>query len=626
METETIFKDALWSPSEEELINSNIAIALSELQLKTYSELYYFSTHDREAFWNYTIEKLGIVFKKRYKTLLDYTHSVKNPVWLPAAEMNIVDSCFQAEPTAIAMIANTKHGYTETWTYATLKAKVEKYAGLFIHQGFKPQDVIGFCLPMHPEAIALYLGIIKAGCTVCAVAESFAPEEIAVRLDIAKTKIMITQDFIYRNQKTLPLYEKIKQATSLPIWLYSPSSSDTLKLRPQDFNLNNLMSHLEPSSTFPHLKPNDFIHILFSSGTTGEPKAIPWAHTTPIKSASDAFYHHNLKSGDIFAWPTSLGWMMGPFLVFATLINKATLALYDGSPLDRHFAEFIQDAKVTHLGLVPSIVKQWRTNNTLDSLDWGAIKLFSSTGECSNPDDMAWLSKVAQNKPIIEYCGGTEIGGGYITGTVVQPFIPSTFTTPALGSEFVLLDAQGQLTSKGEVALIPPTLGLSNTLLNRSHNEVYYDGMPTLSPLQLKHADLNRDFPIVLRRHGDEIEKLANGYYRALGRIDDTMNLGGIKVSSAEIEQVLNQCTGVIETAAIAISPKQGGPSLLVIYYVSDLSEERNKEEVLTAMQQLLKEKLNPLFKIHDIVSIIQLPRTASNKIMRRILREQYIA
>jgi acetyl-CoA synthetase len=120
------------------------------------------------------------------------------------------------------------------------------------------------------------------------------------------------------------------------------------------------------------------------------------------------------------------------------------------------------------------------------------------------------------------------------------------------------------------------------------------------------------------------MERLPNGYYRACGRVDDTMNLGGIKVSSAEIEQVLNEEEGVCETAAIGVSSPNGGPSQLVIYAVVTPNVQDNKATLMTTLQAAINQRLNPLFKIHDIVIVDALPRTASNKVMRRVLRDRY--
>ena len=128
-----------------------------------------------------------------------------------------------------------------------------------------------------------------------------------------------------------------------------------------------------------------------------------------------------------------------------------------------------------------------------------------------------------------------------------------------------------------------------------------------------------------LRRHGDQVERLGGGYYRIHGRVDDTMNLAGIKISSGEIEQTLNSVSGIRETAAIAVSPPEGGPNQLVIYAVLLPETNVEKEVLKTSFQTAIREHLNPLFKIHDVVIVDSLPRTASNKVMRRVLRERYL-
>lgn len=248
----------------------------------------------------------------------------------------------------------------------------------------------------------------------------------------------------------------------------------------------------------------------------------------------------------------------------------------------------------------------------MEGLDWSGLKCFSSTGECSNAQDYLYLMALAGYRPVIEYCGGTEIGGAYLTGTLLTNASPATFTTPTLGLDLEILDDNGKPANPGEVYLSPPSIGLSTTLLNRDHAEVYENDVPQ-----------GTRYP-VLRRHGDQIEALPGGYFRALGRADDTMNLGGIKVSSAEIERVLNRVEGVLETAAIALNPPGGGPSLLVVVAVLKLGVNADEASLLSAMQKRIKTDLNPLFKIHDLRLTAKLPRTASNKVMRRVLRQEF--
>jgi acetyl-CoA synthetase len=360
--------------------------------------------------------------------------------------------------------------------------------------------------------------------------------------------------------------------------------------------------------------PDETTNLLFSSGTTGDPKAVPWSHTTPLKCAMDGHYHHDIRPGEVVAWPTNLGWMMGPWLIYASLINRATIGLYYGAPNTPEFCRFVRDARVRMLGVVPSLVKAWRAHRMTDGVDWSGLRAFSSTGEASNADDYLWLMARAGYRPVVEYCGGTEIGGGYMTQSLTQPASPATFSTPALGLDVAILDEKSRPADEGELFVIPPSVGLSRSLLNRDHHEVYHADTPRGPKGEL------------LRRHGDAFAALPGGYYRAQGRADDTMNLGGIKVSSAEIERVVLGIDGVSDAAAIAVDPPGGGPSLLVLYVVPRPGVSVSPEAGKQAAQVAIAARLNPLFRVHEVRVADSLPRTASNKVMRRVLRDQYRA
>ena len=641
-----------WFPTDEDITKANITRLMAELHIKTYPEFHAWSIANRDTFWQMMIDKLGIKVRDIHaESQKDATGIATN-----LHKLNIVESCFNAPNDAIAIVTQRENDENlVTLTYCELESLTNRVANGLAEIGMKQGDAIAVDMPMNAESVAIYLGIVKAGCVVVGIADSFAPDEIATRLRIGNAKAIFTQDYINRAGKRLPLYEKVIAANAPKAIVFSAACKLNLAMekraacklnlamekraacklnlavgkpcesgdavaqtqRKGDMTWQDFLSDIETFTAIP-CHPDAPTNILFSSGTTGEPKAIPWTHTTPIKAAADAYLHHDIHPGDVLAWYTNLGWMMGPWLIYASLINKATIALYDGVPTGRDFGGFVQNAKVSMLGVVPTLVRAWKNTDCMHGLDWHAIRAFSSTGECSNPEEMLFLMSLAGYKPIIEYCGGTEIGGGYITGTRVQPAAPSMFTTPALGVNFLLFNENGEPTDNGEVFIVPPSLGLSTSLLNADHNEVYFAGAPRPN----------------LRRHGDAIERLGNGFetepwlagtkYRVHGRVDDTMNLSGIKVSSAEIEEVFNIVDGIQETAAVAVSPKDGGPSQLVIYAVLAASgSELAKQEVHAALQTELSEHLNPLFRIHDVVIVDALPRTASNKVMRRLLRNQ---
>ncbi len=593
-----------WVPDPATVENSNLRWLMDRLGISDYVGLHRWSVENREQFWETCLERLGIAFEVPPAAILEGT--AQDPRWLSGARLNIVASALDGPPDGPAVVCGGE-GRLRRVGYDALRRDVARCANGLRAAGIGLGDAVAIVMPMTYEAVVAYLAIVAIGGAVVSIADSFAPEEIATRLSIAQAKWAVTQHATRRAGKVLPMYEKVV-AAGVARAIVVPGATGP-ELRSEDIWWDDLLSDDEKLPL--HIAPADATtNVLFSSGTTGEPKAIPWTQTTPLKCGMDGHFHHDIHPDDVVAWPTNLGWMMGPWLIYAALLNNASLALYDDVPTGAGFVQFVAAAGVTVLGVVPSLVAAWRAGGFLEKHDWSGIRLFSSTGEASNPDDMAYLMAAAGGRPVIEYCGGTEIGGGYVTGTVLHPAIPGTFSTPALGLDLILVDDAGDPTDEGEVLLVPPSIGLSTRLLNRDHHEVYYKGLPQLgSPL---------------RRHGDHMERLPNGYWRALGRVDDTMNLGGIKVSSAEIERVVGAVSGVAETAAVAVPPPGGGPERLVVYVVLSPGATADSSHLTAEMQQALRTHLNPLFKIHDVVLIDALPRTASAKVMRRSLRAAY--
>ncbi|KAJ8630448.1 hypothetical protein MRB53_023771 [Persea americana] len=636
-----------WIPDREIALSTNIGQVLEKHgkrilglryrdPISSFAEFQEFSVMNPEVYWRMIFDEMNISFSVPPSCILREHTTEEGRVlypggqWLPGAVMNSARSCLDLNGKKSlddVMIKWRNEGDDDLpvncLTLKELRAEVCLVANALETLGLKKGSAIAIDMPMNVTAVIIYLAIVLAGYVVVSIADSFAPREISLRLKISNAKAIFTQDFILRGGKSLPLYRRVVDAHA-PLAIVAPAtgSNSTVELRDCDITWHSFMERVK------HLKAIDYTavdqsieaptNILFSSGTTGEPKAIPWTHSTPLKAAADAWSHMDIHKGDVVCWPTNLGWMMGPWLVYATLLNGASIAIYDGSPLGPGFAKFVQDAKVTMLGVVPSIVRAWKNTNCTAGLDWSTIRCFSSTGEASSVDEYLWLMGRANYKPVIEYCGGTEIGGGFVTGSLLQFQSLAAFSTPAMGCTLFILDGDGNpfpqtTVGTGELALHPSMFGASTTLLNANHYDVYFKGMPIWNGK-------------VLRRHGDEFERTAGGYFRAHGRADDTMNLGGIKVSSIEIERICNVVDDIVlETAAIGVPPLGGGPEQLVIAVVlKDRNFGANLDLLKTAFNSSLQKKLNPLFRVHQVVIVPSLPRTASNKVMRRILRQQF--
>jgi len=288
----------VWIPDRERLVESNLAVLMRELDIDDYSELHRWSVEHRSDFWQRAIERLGIDFTRRPDRILDLSDGPTQPRWLPEAELNIVSSCFQPPDCTIAVAIGREGSDTvETITYGELEALVNRVANGLVALRFSPGDAIALYMPMNLECVAAYLGIIRAGCIVVSIADSFAPSEIARRLEIADTAGIITVDQFARGGRTIPLYEKVREAGAARAIVITEDGGGTINLRPADLMWRDFLSNdavFNAAGSDPYAVTN----ILFSSGTTGDPKAIPWTHLTPIKAAMDGHFHQRGRLAD----------------------------------------------------------------------------------------------------------------------------------------------------------------------------------------------------------------------------------------------------------------------------------------------------------------------------------------
>lgn len=636
-----------WSPDPEAAMLTNVGQLLERRgkeflgstykdPISSFSHFQEFSVSNPEVYWKTILDEISVSFSVPPQCILSENtsreSSLANPggQWLPGAYVNPAKTCLtlNCKRTLDDVVIRWRDEGNDdmpvsSLTLEELRSEVWLVAYAIIALGLDRGSAIAIDMPMNVESVIIYLAIVLAGHVVVSIADSFAPLEISTRLKISEAKAIFTQDLIIRGDKSIPLYSRVVNAQApMAIVIPTKGCSFSMNLRDGDISWHDFLekaTDLRGDEFAAVEQPVEaFTNILFSSGTTGEPKAIPWTHVTPFKAAADAWCHMDIRKGDIVAWPTNLGWMMGPWLVYASLLNGASIALYNGSPLVSGFAKFVQDARVTMLGVIPSIVRIWKSANSTLGYDWSAIRCFASTGEASSVDEYLWLMGRAQYKPIIEYCGGTEIGGGFVSGSLLQPQSLAAFSTPAMGCSLFVLGDDGHpipqnVPGMGELALGPLMFGASSTLLNADHYNVYFKGMPLWNGK-------------ILRRHGDVFERTSRGYYHAHGRADDTMNLGGIKVSSVEIERICNAVdSNVLETAAVGVPPPQGGPEQLVIAVVFKDSDDStvDLDKLRISFNSAVQKKLNPLFRISHVVPCSSLPRTATNKVMRRVLRQQ---
>ena len=628
----------IWNAEEDQKKNTNLARYMQEKKFKDFDACYQYSIQQGRSFWADVVRRLGVPFRNGFVPTPENIVDISDPTfpkWLVGAKLNIADLCFVSKPDAIAIVYQ-REGTSEIrkLTFSELNAMSNKVASALVARGFAPQDRIAIDMPFNIEAVAIYLGILKAGATVVSLADSFKAPDIDVRLEAAKpVKAIFTQDVTGSAIKPFPLYPSVIEAKLCPPAIVVSSDPEYGLLRPQDTHWRNFISLGSEQFDSVAMDAECYINVIFSSSTSspkekdGEkpkpPKAIPWKPHTAIKSAMDAHFHHDIQPNDVLCWPTNLGWMMGSFAIFGAFANRATMAIFDGNVVSHEFAKFVEKAKVTMLGLVPTLSEGWEKIDATKDCDWSSIRCFSSTGSPSNPTNYFYLmSRVKGYAPCFEYMGGTEIGGGYLQCTFLHPAAPSCFNTPTLGTDMVAWNGDLSLAQKGEVFITMrsgpdecPPMGLSTELLNFNHFEKYFT-----QGLKTKEGYL-------LREHGDLVIQHPNGFITSNGRADDGINLNGIKTSSLDLENYIKSAAiaGIREVAAVAVRPPEGGEDWLVIYITKDAEVNTGAEAFKGPIREAIKHHNPQLARVHDVVIIDKMPLTASGKLRRRFLQDSYL-
>lgn len=315
-----------WIPTMETMKETNLykfMEGMEELKMLDISALHELSVKSPEVFWSRVFDQLSVKFHSPPTCILkDSKERPEDVVWLPGARLNIAEAALSGwdlDLPAIVWADESLPDKIETLSRRDICFRVQHVANALKAWGLEAGDPVAIDMAMSVESVVAYLGVVLSGCTAVSIADSFSSAEIATRLDISKSKAIFTQDFILRGGKRHPLYNRIKEAAApRAIVFISTSPNENFDkdgcLRPDDITWNDFFSLVpepQPRSLEEILDPcvcdaYDISAILFSSGTTGAPKAIPWTHVTPLRCASNSFFHQDLRRGDVFVWPTSM--------------------------------------------------------------------------------------------------------------------------------------------------------------------------------------------------------------------------------------------------------------------------------------------------------------------------------
>src|SRR5260221_6480458 len=536
--------------------------------------------------------------------------------------MNIVHSCLDRHRDEefhdkTALIWEGEPGEVRKMTYGELHAEVCRLAGALRRLGIRPGDRVAIFMPMCPEVAVSVLAVAKVGAVIIPLFSGYGPEAIATRLRDGEAKLLICADGFYRRGQVVPMKETADRAL-----LTCPSVRKVIVHRrvvreipwnhARDLVWEVLLED-EPDHAPTHeLDPEDPLMIIYTSGTTGKPKGCLHVHGGfPVKTAQDMAHGFDVGADDTVFWYTDIGWMMGPWLIFGSLILGATMVLYEGTPdypaADRLW-RMVAHHGVTVLGVSPTLVRGLMSHG--DEVpahhDLTSLRILGGTGEPWNPEPFQWFFKnIGGGRiPVINYTGGTELSGRILSGNVITHLPPAAFARPVPGIAADVLDSEGRSVrgEVGELAIRNPWPGMTRGFWG--DRQRYLDTYWSRFEGVWVHGDWAYEDP-------------DDGLWYVLGRSDDTIKIAGKRLGPAEVESVLVGHPWVAEAAAIGVPDELKGEVL--VCFVILRPNRKGTDELAVELQDLVAGALGKPLRPKAIHFVADLPRTRNAKILRRV-------
>jgi acetyl-CoA synthetase len=617
----------VWHPPPELIAQSNLQRFIEKHALGSYGELMRRSTTDIAWFWDSVLRDLDIQFYKPYSDVVDLSEGKQWAHWCVDGAMNIVHNLLDKYADTkidqkLAIKSEIEDGTRRELTYKELRDQVDRMANSLRNLGLGKGAAIGVFMPMVPEIVVAMLAIIKIGGIFLPLFSGFGAAAIVSRLNDADAKALFTAVGTYRRGKFCPMKpiadEAAAQIPTLRHLVVLNQAGEWLveDLSPDAGPPTKLPGPFDDAPT-EQTSAEDPMMIIYTSGTTGRPKGAVHTHCGfPIKSAQDMWHGLDLHPDETLFWMTDMGWMMGPWEVFGTLLLGATMMLYDGAPdfpepdrvwslVDRH--------KVTALGVSPTLIRALRRygDEIVHRHDLSSLRKFASTGEPWNPDPWIWLfQNVGRGKlPIINYSGGTEISGGIVMGNVLTPMKPCAFSGPLPGMAADVLDENGKSVrgQVGELVIREPWIGMTRGFWKdpERYIESYWSRFPDVWV------------------HGDWAAVDDDGLWYILGRSDDTIKIAGKRLGPAEVESILVAHPQVSEAAAVGVPDPIKGEALVCFCVLKESAS--GGSDLASALKNKVATELGKALAPKDVLFVVDIPKTRNAKVMRRIVRAAYI-
>jgi acetyl-CoA synthetase len=565
----------------------------------TYRDLVARSIDEPEWFWPAAIEDMGLDFFEPWSQIADRSRGPEWTTWFVGGKLNIAWNCVHRHPAGRpAAIFRGEDGARRELTFGELSGAVTRLAERLVELGVEPGDRVAIYLPMSPEVAIASHACAHIGAVQVPIFSGFAAPAVAQRLQDSGAKVAITARTSLRRGRELPMLAILEEARQ------SAGSVEHVIVAPWDEEVAAQPGTLEPlavDSEHPYL-------LTYTSGTTGTPKGVVHVQGGFLVSiAREACYQANTHADDVVHFSTDMGWIMGPWTVVGCGAMGATLVFAEGAPDWPHdrLWRLIEEERVSILGCSPTLIRALIPHGE-PAADLSSLRAIVTTGEPWNPDPYRWLfERVGGGRtPIVNICGGTEVGAVFLSSSIAEPIKECSVGGPALGMAMDVVDDEGRsLVGTGEVGELvcrKPFPGMTRGFWGDRERflETYWQRFPGIWT------------------HGDWASVDEDGYWFVHGRSDDTLNIAGKRIGPAEIESAAVAHPAVAEAAAVGV-PHEVKGEVAWVFCVLAPGASAQEEEVRT----LVAEALGKAFAPDRVLFVPALPKTRSAKIVRRAVR-----
>ena len=610
-----------WVPGEFEVSRSRLLAAQRKWGLATTSELLTRSVADPEWFWRAATEDLEVEFSTAFGRAVDLDGGLAFPKWFEGGRINAAELCAHRHARTalsgkLAVVYEGDGGQRRTLTYGELDDQVRRFAAQLIGLGVGRRDRVVLFLPVVPEAVVAFLACGMIGAISVPAFSGYGVEALAMRIRVSGAAVLITADGTTRRGRRVPLKdtadEALASAPSVSKVVVVRHLGDAVPMSPgRDVYWDELEPDPVPVETVP-MEPNEPLTIVYTSGTTGAPKGIVQSHGGFLaKSAVDFAYGFDVHPSDVVAWTADLGWLLGPLLILGVLQLGATAVMTEGVPdypTPLRIFEIIERNGVTMQGIAPTAARALLAAGHKVSSDLTTLRAFASTGEAWDERTWWWLfENIGEGRrPIINYSGGTEIGGGVL---IAYPFLPmqaAAFNGPLPGFDPAVFDEHGKAVvgAIGELVIRNASPGMTHAFWQdrERYLETYWSRWEGVW------------------QHGDLASVDASGTWRIHGRSDDTIKVSGRRVGPAEIETAILKDQRVAEAAAIGVPDEMKGQQVVAFVVLRPGAEDADGDDLQSTAISNVGRSFAPTLHVVEA-----LPKTKNGKIMRRAIRSRFL-